>query len=430
LGTSHGLGSSNPTNADTDGDGVYDSDEVMPSPLMQITVAGQTPYAVPASFPGNPDSDGDGLSDGSEIYGIQRTNPRLADTDNDGVNDKNELDGNGALQITVIRTDSACTTRTQSIFVPPTNPLMPDSDGDGLTDGAEINRQVAGNARPTNPVAADTDGDGVPDKRELDGNPALLIQVFGRTAYGVPATDPLKDDTDNDCLFDGAEINRTAGTPAVAAPTDPTLVDTDGDTLSDRAESLGNPSLFIRVNGATPGYAVPATDPLKRDTDGDTLRDDAEINRTAGTPAVAAPTDPTRVDTDGDTINDNLDTDPLNAPPPMLRISNASVQEPASGTSYMDFPITLLYPRAGATVQVTATTSNGTAIAGTCKNNGDDYVASTQTLSFTSGTTSRMFRVEICSDNRNEGSETFTVTLSAASNATIDIATATGTITP
>ncbi len=399
-GTPHGLGSSNPTLWDTDGDGLSDSLEVTPNPQMLIMVVGQAAYPVPATFPGNADSDGDGISDGIEVTGIPRTNPRVVDTDGDGVNDKAEQDGNGSLLITVVRVDSTCATTTPSIAVPPTNPLNGDSDGDGISDGNEINRQVAGSPRPTNPAAADTDLDGIWDSVELAGNSARLIQVFGAQPYGVPATDPTDDDSDNDCLRDGAEINRTAGTPAVAAATDPTKADTDNDGLNDRAEGLGNATYFIRVNGAAPGYSVPATDPLKSDTDGDTLSDSAEVNRTAGTPAVSAPTDPTRADTDSDTVNDNLDSDPLNAPPPILRIAGATVAEPGSGSTTVDFPITLLYPRAGQTVQVTATTSNGTAIAGVCKNNGEDFVASSQTLTFTPGTTTRYFQVTVCADNK------------------------------
>jgi hypothetical protein len=63
-----------PTNPDTDGDGLSDGDEVN----------------IYGTDPTNPDTDGDGLSDGEEVN-IYGTDPTKADTDGDGVNDGDEV---------------------------------------------------------------------------------------------------------------------------------------------------------------------------------------------------------------------------------------------------------------------------------------------------------------------------------------------------
>ena len=76
---------------------------------------------------------------------------------------------------------------------------------------------------------------------------------------------------------------------------------------------------------------------------------------------------------------------------------------------------------AAAAVTVDYATSNGTA-------DGDDYTATSGTLTFAAGATSKTIAVTIADDDVNESEETFTVTLSNASGATLGTASATGTI--
>jgi len=75
------------------------------------------------------------------------------------------------------------------------------------------------------------------------------------------------------------------------------------------------------------------------------------------------------------------------------------------------------------TVTVAYATANGTATAGS------DYTAQSGTLTFSAGQTSKTISVVVNGDTTVEPNETFTVTLSGASGATIARATATGTIT-
>jgi len=134
-----------PNNPDTDGDGLWDGDEVrkyFTNPL-------------------NPDTDGDGLTDGDEVLKYM-TDPLNPDTDGDGLNDGDE------------------------VLKYKTDPLKTDTDGDGLSDGDEVLRYK------TNPLMKDTDGDGLTDYEEIMTH----------------KTDPLIVDTDGGSVGDGVEVNR------------------------------------------------------------------------------------------------------------------------------------------------------------------------------------------------------------------------------
>jgi ribosomal protein L35AE/L33A len=108
---------------------------------------------------------------------------------------------------------------------------------------------------------------------------------------------------------------------------------------------------------------------------------------------------------------------------PMLSIGDVTVTEGDSGTSNATFTVSMSSSSAS-TVTVSAVTSAGTATSGT------DFTATgPTTLSFSAGTTSKTFTVPIKGDTIDEDDETFSVTLSSATNASILDSTATGTIT-
>jgi len=180
---------SDPTNPDTDGDGLLDGEEVNQygtnptdadsdddglSDGAEVDTYGTDPV--------NADSDGDGLSDGAEVD-LHGTDPLLVDTDGDGLGDGFEVeygldplsdsgeasedgDGDGLTNLEEYQSGS--------------NPTLADTDGDGLSDGAEVHTH---GTDPTNP---DTEGDGMPDGWEV--------------LYGL---DPLVDDAGGDADSDG-----------------------------------------------------------------------------------------------------------------------------------------------------------------------------------------------------------------------------------
>jgi hypothetical protein len=97
---------------------------------------------------------------------------------------------------------------------------------------------------------------------------------------------------------------------------------------------------------------------------------------------------------------------------PSLSIADTVVTEGDSGTKTVTFTVTLS-AASGQSVSVNYATANGTASSAT------DYIATSGTLTFAPGTTSRTFTVSIRGDNTTESLETFVVNLSGAVSATI-----------
>ena len=227
-----GTTQTDPTKADTDGDGLNDG----------IEVNGQNP-----TDPLKADTDGDGLGDGLEdknkngALDAGETDPNKADTDGDGLGDGEEdKDKDG------------------TVGDGETDPNKADTDGDGLGDGTEVKGK-----NPTDPLKADTDGDGLLDGEEDKSKDGTV---------GPGETDPNKADTDGDGLGDGLELGKNPdGSPIPEAnKTDPLKPDTDGDGLDDGVEDANKNGVYDK-NDQDPAQGE--TDPTNADTDGDTLQD-------------------------------------------------------------------------------------------------------------------------------------------------------------
>src|SRR2546430_2538583 len=107
---------------------------------------------------------------------------------------------------------------------------------------------------------------------------------------------------------------------------------------------------------------------------------------------------------------------------PTISINDVSLAEGNSGTTSFVFTVSLSNA-SSQTITVTYATADGTA---TTADN--DYVAANGTLTFNPGDTSKTITVTVNGDTKFEPDETFTVTLSGATNATIAKAVGTGTI--
>ena len=167
--------SSDPLNPDTDGDGLLDGIEVM-GWTIRVVNRGVNEVHV-TSDPGVFDTDGDGLNDSREYY-ITYTNASNRDTDSDNLEDYTEaVDG--------FVWDGVPYTTNASMF---------DTDNDGLEDGEEI--ALGLDQYITHANNSDTDNDTL-----NDGDEVLFIPRPWQSA-----TNPLVNDTDNDGMLDGWEM--------------------------------------------------------------------------------------------------------------------------------------------------------------------------------------------------------------------------------
>ncbi|HUE70756.1 MAG TPA: Calx-beta domain-containing protein [Pirellulaceae bacterium] len=108
--------------------------------------------------------------------------------------------------------------------------------------------------------------------------------------------------------------------------------------------------------------------------------------------------------------------------PPTIGIGDASVVEGNSGTTLMTFTVSLSNA-SGRGVWVNYATANGTA-----KTSDNDYVATSGTIYFAPGETSKTITVSIKGDTKKENDEKFYVNLSGAIGATIADSQGVGTI--
>jgi cytoskeletal protein CcmA (bactofilin family) len=125
----------------------------------------------------------------------------------------------------------------------------------------------------------------------------------------------------------------------------------------------------------------------------------------------------------GDATGVGTIIDPLG--PFGVSVTDASVLEPSSGTTTETFTVSLsAVPQAGESVSVNVATADGTATVA-----GGDYDAIAQTLTFSAGQQTRNVNVTVHAGPSNEGTETYSLDLSAPSeNAVVSDASATGTI--
>jgi Ca2+-binding RTX toxin-like protein len=101
------------------------------------------------------------------------------------------------------------------------------------------------------------------------------------------------------------------------------------------------------------------------------------------------------------------------APLPAISIADLTIVEGINGNPTQSLITVSLSNASAQAISVNYATSNVTAIAGA------DYTATTGTLTFAAGQTSLTIAVPILNDDLNEANETFEVTLSAPTNATI-----------
>ncbi|NHJ03873.1 MAG: hypothetical protein EAX90_03555 [Candidatus Heimdallarchaeota archaeon] len=362
--------------SDSDNDGIDDGLELEnywnprdnESPSLEIDFDGDglTNYEERFFYytdPSNPDTDLDGLLDGEEVYGYYGasfiegygTDPLLYDSDFDGISDGAEVsfwnieyeqiygnevtwydDYDNDNLINILDSDSDNDgfldgIEIELLYCDPRNEFLPsisdDIDNDGLTNAEEIDlgtdfcnsdtdsdglldgEEVFGNygtseinGYGTNPLIYDSDFDGISDGEEVE------YWLLGYSEAGFGNTEWYSDndfdgmfnlidpDSDNDGFLDGLEIS--CGWNPLNPNSPDIFADPDDDGLDNQAE------------------AMLGTDPLNPDTDSDGLLDGEEA-RFVGDGSIAGETgygtDPLIFDTDGDLIPDGEEVDYWNS---------------------------------------------------------------------------------------------------------------------
>ncbi|MCI0497741.1 MAG: hypothetical protein L0Z54_05575 [Thermoplasmata archaeon] len=174
-----------PSESDTDGDGIPDGEEVVTGTDTFVT------------DPTDPDTDGDGMPEDWELYwsnlSFDPTDPSDAgaDWDDDGY----DVDGNGTIDPWEIFTNLM-------EYLNGSSPGDDDTDGDDMLDGWEAFNGMD----PTDPVDGtyDNDEDGFDYDRSGDIDP---WEKYTNTMEFLNGTRPNDMDTDDDGVFDGWEVH-------------------------------------------------------------------------------------------------------------------------------------------------------------------------------------------------------------------------------
>jgi hypothetical protein len=192
--------------SDSDGDGFPDAYELLHTDPASATALNR-----------EDDRDQDGITNWNEFQNT--TNPSLADTDGDGLLDGSSITvASGDPRYTAwatagIRFTEAGGQRTfRSENVLGTNPIKADTDNDGLSDGVETNTGtfVSASNTGTNPLNPDTDADGLKDGVETNTGTYVSATNTG--------TSPLNSDTDGDGAGDWYEVVIIDKKPSLGSP--------------------------------------------------------------------------------------------------------------------------------------------------------------------------------------------------------------------
>lgn len=316
-------------------------------------------------------------------------------------------EGAASAQLTITRAGANPPVAAASVVCTPSNGTA--SSGSDYTAGAQTISWAANdvaNKTCSIPLLNDTTFEGT------ETLTATLSSPTGGMTLGSPLTSTVSI-TDNDAVsFSIAPVSVNEGTGTVTLTVTKTGAtvfthEVNYATASGTAQSGVD---FLALSGTLSFAPADTTKTVTVPIGNDPVYEVSE----AFAVNLSAPTNGATLGTTSATV-----TIEDNDPAPSFAIGNVSVNESA-GT------VTLTVTMSGNTSQphsVSYATANGTAVTGS------DYTATSGTLAFASSDTSKTFTVAIANDTIYESSETFTATLSGATNgATIGTATATVTV--
>jgi hypothetical protein len=241
----------NPTNPDTDSDGVCDG----PVSSLPQCVMG------PDVFPNDPtetsDSDGDGVGDNADAFPNDAN--ETVDSDGDGVGDNTDLFPSDANE--TVDTDGDGVGDNSDLFPSDANETL-DTDGDGVGDNSDDCPQIAGNSTLALVGCLDNDGDGLANTQDDCPDSNNSIGSLDSDGDGcLDNEDAFPNDSTEHQDSDGDGIGDNSD-PEPGVP-----LDSDGDGYPDRpgfADSDDCP----QIPGNSTGELVGCLD-----SDGDGLAD-------------------------------------------------------------------------------------------------------------------------------------------------------------
>lgn len=365
---------------------------------------------------------GDGTAEANETMRVLLTSPSHASiADAQGIGTIDNDDGPPSISIadvTTIEGNSGTSTATLAIAL--TNPSSATvtvdwatnantaSSGSDFTSGSGTVTFLPGDTSET--ITVTIQGDTTVESNETFY--VNLTSPTNGTVADAQATVTIADDDGSPSLtISNIAVDEGAGTATLTVLLAPSSAQTVTVNASTSAGTASAGADYTTTNTAltfTPGQtSQPVTVPIA----GDLVTEGAEtFSVTLDTPVNAAIANGTATVT-------IVDDDPT----PHLTITDANVIEGNAGTTPAAFTVTLSHASAS------TVTVNWTAAAGSAAS-GSDFAAASGSLTFNPNQTSKPVTVLVNGDTNDEADETFFVTLSSPSNATIAKAHGTATI--
>jgi hypothetical protein len=260
---------------------------------------------------------------------------------------------------------------------------------------------------------------------------SLAVVTNQHQSAGNPSNSPTRSFTLDTVSGGGGPVTVSVADATVAEGTGTTTPMTFAVTLSAPSTSTVTVAFATSTPPKTPNTATAGADYTATSTTvtfaaGDTsetvevpvLGDSAVEPTETFNATLSAPTGATI--TDG-TATGTITDDDSGGGPVTISVADATVAEGSKGARSLVFVVSLS-AAALTDVTVTATTSDGTAVAP------GDYGAKTAVVAIAAGSTTTTFEVAVVADSIAEADETLTVTLSSPSGATLGDASATGTV--
>ncbi len=247
--------------------------------------------------------------------------------------------------------------------------------------------------------------------RDFDGDPRSVIDV-GAFEYVGSGPPPLPSLSIGDATVTEGNSGTVTAQFTVSLSTGSSQTVTVNYATANGTAQAG--SDYVAASGSVTFSPGSVQRTINVTVNGDTV---VEPNETFSV-NLSAPTNATLADGQGVGTITNDDTASL----PTLSINDVTVTEGNSGTVTAQFTVSLSAPSTQ-TVSVNYATANGTAQAGS------DYVAASGSATFSPGSVQQAINVTVNGDTVVEPNETFSVNLSAPTNATLADGQGVGTIT-